>query len=469
MKPLDVAILTDTHYYSKKNWVDGDPYAFPAAREQLYRRGSEEIIRYVFDSLCEEGQPEIILISGDLTNNGENTSHEEMRELLRSLKARGKRVYVTTATHDYRGEGVSYGFDKNNRKVDVPAFQREDLRAFYQEFGRSEAVSVHEATMSYAVDLTPEYRLLALNDDKGYDHAGFTDECFDWIAAQIADAKEKGMYVFAMTHHPVLSPSPLYRLIASGDLLENGEARAKQFADLGVCCMLTGHSHIHNTSCIRSEKGNAFYDVSTSALVGFPPYYRRLRFEPDDGRIDVSTVCIDAVPGLDTDGLSLPEFTKKQFLGTVGDVLRSAEQDYETFIRLADGFSLREEKARKLRWIIRPAAKTVNHLTFGKIWRLSGSKRCGVTKREIALIKDKPVVPFVLDMAANLYRGDAALDKRCVEYRVACGFFRLCDTLSKPFSAKLRGAGIDSVSEMLLPLVHKDGLPDANYVIRFEN
>ena len=163
--------------------------------------------------------------------------------------------------------------------------------------------------------------------------------------------------------------------------------------------------------------------------------------------------------------ISLPDFTKKQFLGTVEDVRRSAEQDYETFIRLADGFSLREEKARKLKWIIRPAAKTVNHLTFGKIWRLSGPRRCGVTKREISSVKDKPVVPFVLDMAANLYRGDAALDKRSVEYRVACGFFRLCDAMAKPFSAKLRSVGIDSVSEVLLPLLHNDGIPDAEYVI----
>ena len=80
MNPLDVVILTDTHYYSKKNWVDGDPFAFPPAREQLFRRGSEEILRHVFDELCKEGMPEIVLISGDLTNNGEVTSHEEMRE-----------------------------------------------------------------------------------------------------------------------------------------------------------------------------------------------------------------------------------------------------------------------------------------------------------------------------------------------------------------------------------------------------
>lgn len=464
MKPLDVVVLTDTHYYSKKNWIDGDPFAFPPAREQLFRRGSEEILRHVFDDLCKDGMPEIVLISGDLTNNGEVTSHEEIRELLRELKQRGKRVYVTTATHDYRGEGVSYGFDKNNNRVDVPAFKRNDLREFYREFGMDEAVSIHEETMCYSVDLTPEYRLLALNDDKGYDHAGFTDECFDWIRSQADEAKKNGQFLIAMTHHPVLTPSPLYRLIASGDLLENGETRAKQFADLGVPCMFTGHSHIHNITSITSDTGNTFYDVSTSALVGFPPNYRTVRFDPDSKTIDIRTVTVDEVQGLDTDGLSLSAFTEKQFLGTVGDILDSAEHDYPIFQELANGFSLRPDKSAKLKWIIQPAARYVNRMTFGKIWRWT-KRQNGVTKDEIRPLQEKKVVPFAIDMVANLYRGDADLPKDSVEYRIAEAFFKKLDRLSKPLSKKLQSAGIDHLSSALLPLLHNDGLPDANYTI----
>lgn len=465
MKPLDLVVLTDTHYYSKKNWVDGDPYAFPPAREQLFRRGSEEILRYVFDELGKDGMPQIVLISGDLTNNGEVTSHEEIRTLLRELKARGKRVYVTTATHDYRGEGVSYGFDKNNHKVDVPAFRREDLRAFYREFGMDEAVSIHEPTMCYAIDLTPEYRLLALNDDKGYDHAGFTDECFDWIRSQAQEAKQNGQFLIAMTHHPVLSPSPLYRLIASGDVLENGEERAKQFADLGVPCMFTGHSHIHNISCVRSDNGNTFYDVSTSALVGFPPNYRTVRFDPDGGEIQIHTTTLDQIPTLDTDELSLSAFTEKLFLGTVGDILDTAEHDYPAFQQLANGFSLRPDKSAKLKWIIQPAAKYVNRMTFGKVWRWTKRKN-GVTKAEIQPLQKKTIVPFAISMVANLYRGDADLPKDSVEYRIAAAFFQKLNSLSKPFSKKLQNAGIDDLSSALLPLLHNDSLPDGEYTIR---
>lgn len=461
MQPLDLFVLTDTHYYSKRNWVDGDPYAFPPEREQLYRLGSEEILRKVFDDLCAPDTPEIVLISGDLTNNGEVTSHEEMRELLRELEKRGKRVFVTTATHDYRGEGVSYGFDKNNNRVDVPAFVRDDLREFYREFGMGKAISVHEPTMCYAAELTPEYLLLALNDDKGYDHAGFTEECFDWILEQTKQAREKGQFIIAMTHHPILSPSPLYKLIASGDMLEDGENRAKAFADMGVPVMFTGHSHIHNITRIDSEAGNPFYDVSTSATVGFPPNYRRVRFDPDGGSIDIKTIRVETVPGLDLGGLTLPQFTEKQFLGVVTDILDAADKDYEAFIRLANSFSLREPKARKLKPVIHPLAHWLNRLTFGKVWKWT-RRQNGVPKEEMKPQWDRLVVPFAVSLAANLYRGDADLPKDSVEYRVASALFAKLDRLSKPFAEKLQAKGIESISAILLPLLHNDGIPDAD-------
>lgn len=466
MKPLSVIIISDPHYYSKKNWVDGDPFKFPPKREQQYRRGSEEILKYVFDEICQEGEPDIVLINGDLTNNGEITSHEEMRELLRSLKDRGKRVYVTTATHDYRNNGLSYGYDANNNEVDVPAFRREDLYDYYFEFGMNEALSIHMPSMCYTVQLDDGYRLLALNDDHGKEHAGFTDDCFEWIKEQIELAHKDGQFIVAMTHHPILTPSPLYKLIAPTNVIENGEETAKKLADMGIPCIFTGHSHVHNISSVISEKGNIIYDVSTSAVVGFPPFYRHAVFDTDNRKIDVTSTLVENVPSLDTDGMPLSDYIEKLFLGTVEDILNFAENDYEKFTKLAIGFSLEKEKAYKLKPIIQPVAKYLNHLTFGRVWKLT-KRRGNVTKNEIACIKNKKVVPFAIDMVANLYHGDANLDESSVEYRVAVGFFEFAEKLSKPFAKKLNALGVDSIMSVVLPLLHKDGISDADAELKY--
>lgn len=471
-KALSVIVISDPHYYSKRNWIDCDPFQFEPERDQQYRRGSEEIIKFVFDEVCREGEPDIVLINGDLTNNGEVTSHEEMRELLRSLKSRGKRVYVTTATHDYclDNNGYSYGFDKHNNKIPVPAFSRNMLYEYYFEFGMNEALSVHRSTMSYSLQLNDDFMLLALNDDYGKAGPGYTDDCFEWIEKQVLYAKQNNLFIVAMTHHPLLAPSALYRLIAPGDLVENGVETAKRFADWGIPCIFTGHSHIHNISSVKSDNGNILYDVSTSCVIGYPPYYRHITFDIENRSIAVQSTLLDNIPALDTDGLPLSEFTKRLFLGNIEDVFKAAENDFDTFAELAIGISMPKEKSYRLKPLIQLAAKYVNHLTFGRVWRFSRLSN-DVTHREISLIKKKKVLPYVVDVIANLFKGDADMrgrsEQRRIQYRVAMGFVKHMDKLTKPFAGKLKALGIDSVSSVVMPLLQNDGISDANAVLKY--
>ncbi len=65
--------------------------------------------------------------------------------------------------------------------------------------------------MSYVVQLAEGYRLFALNDDTNRNgKSGFSDECFEWIKEQIADAKANDQFIVAMTHHPLIAPSVTY-------------------------------------------------------------------------------------------------------------------------------------------------------------------------------------------------------------------------------------------------------------------
>lgn len=470
MNPLSITVITDTHYYSKKNWLDGDPYKFPPARAQEYRQGSEEIIRHVFDAVSAKDEPEIILISGDITNNGEITSHMEMRELLRKLKANGKRVYLITATHDYSDSGFSYGFDKDNNEVPVPALKREELYDFYFEFGLNEALDIHKPSMSYVLQLADGCRLLALNDDRGNNYCGFTSDCLEWISRQLDKAKRDGEYVIAMTHHPLLAPSVFYRLIAPSDMLEDGENVAAFLADKGVRCIFTGHSHIQNISSLKTKNGSEIYDISTSCLVGYPPCYRKVIFNPQENSIAVTTTLVKYVPELKETGENLPVFLKELFLGVAGDILRFAETDYDSFTYLAIGFSLSRDKAYKLKPIIRPAAKYLNHLTFGRVWRIS-KKQSNVSKTEVIPIKDEPVVPYIISCASNLYKGDAQMDKTdsIIKFKVAQGFLIKADKMLKPFSKKLKSIGIDSLYTAAMPLLKRQkAISDTNAVIPFE-
>ena len=71
-------VMTDIHLYSKRNWL-ADPYKWERKATQLQLRESEEILREAFDYILKDPTTNTVLITGDLTDNGEITSHFHSR------------------------------------------------------------------------------------------------------------------------------------------------------------------------------------------------------------------------------------------------------------------------------------------------------------------------------------------------------------------------------------------------------
>ena len=464
--PLRIQFVTDVHYYARENGTEGKAYEKEEAKSQQVIKDSDLVIKKGFNMLCEDNSSDIVVVAGDTTRNGEYTSHEGILALLRELKAKGKKVYVITATHDYRGDGKGRGFS-GDEMVGVPAVSdRHDLWDMYYEFGPSEAISYHKESMCYVVQLAPGYRLFALNDDTNYKGdgqggSGYSDSCMEWIMEQLEDARKNDQYVIAMTHHPMVSPSPFYSIIGKGDMQRNHETTREIFADAGLHCMLTGHTHIHNISYITTAKGNRFYDISCSALIGCPPNYRNVTFDPKNARIEVDTVTITDVPGVDTNGESFDKYMEGFFFGMIRRVVWAMGYDIDKLAEMTPAFSIPSEKVYKLRHIIKPIGKFLNKLTFKKIWRVS-KKESGLSKADIEDIKDNKVVDFIVELVKNLYCGDAPYTPDTREYKLTCAFLNIIDsflnTIHMPIGRFLKGA--KSVRSLVEPLLWKDGFRD---------
>lgn len=472
--PLKIQFITDTHYYSRKNGTEGKAYKKAESKSQKIIRDSDLVIRAGFDMLCQDTSTDIVVLAGDTTRDGELNSHEEFIEMLRDLKKRGKRVYVITATHDFRDGGVADGYDGDN-KITVPAVEdRHDLWDMYYEFGPNEAIATHPESMSYVVQLAPGYRLFALNDDtngkpEGERGSGFSDDCMEWILEQLKDAQENDQYVIAMTHHPMIAPSPFYAIIGKGDMQRNHETTREIFADAGLHCMLTGHTHIHDISVITSKKGNKFYDVACGALLGCPPTMRNVTFDPANAKIDVETVMIKDVPGIDTNGKPFDEYMRTFFFGMIAELIEAAATDIDRLAEMTDAFSIPGEKVKKVGWLIKPVAKWLNKLTFKKVWRLC-KKESGLKKSDIADIADNRVVDFILELVQNLYCGDSPYSPDTREYRITCGMLNVIDsflnTIHFSIGKVLKGA--TSVRALVEPLLWNPGPCDAEATLPIE-
>ncbi len=470
-EPLKIQFVADTHYYSRKVGTDGKAYEKAESKSQKVIKDSDLVIKAGFDMLCEDDSTDIIVLAGDTTRDGEMDSHNEFIEILRDLKKKGKRVYVITATHDFRDGGVADGY-VGDEVVKVPAVEdRHDLWDMYYEFGPDEAISTHKESMSYVVQLAPGYRLFALNDDTNYKPegergSGFSDDCMEWILEQLKDAQDHDQYVIAMTHHPMISPSPFYKIIGGGNMQRNHETTREIFADAGLHCMLTGHTHVHDISYVTSKKGNRFYDVAVGAMIGCPPVMRNVTFDPKNARIDVETITIKDVPGMDTKGKPFDEYMKGFFFGMIREVLWAMGYDIDRLAEMSDAFSIPGEKIKKLGWILKPVGRFLDKLTFKKIWRLC-KKESGLKKADIADIADNKVIDFLLELIQNLYCGDSPYGPDTREYKLTCGLLNIVDSLLDTIHLSIGKfiKGATSVRSLVEPLLWNPGYCDADAVL----
>ncbi|MCM1286333.1 MAG: metallophosphoesterase [Acetobacter sp.] len=266
-----LTFIADTHHYSKSLGVSGRAYQLRSGSDQKCLAETGDIIDAAFEKIaCSD--TDAVMIAGDVTNDGEMVSHLEFREKLYRLK-KSKKIYLITATHDWCCDENPRRFKDNDVSNDVEVMPSNKLPEFYKDFGVGDALSVyttHIGTCSYVAQLSDNVRLLALNDDKNANnHAGFTEEHFEWIEEQIKKAYEDKCIIIGMEHH-LLTPhiSPL--LTGGGTCVADRGYVASRLADAGLKYMFVGHSHIQNTTDFKSQNGNVIKEVNIGSLVGYP-------------------------------------------------------------------------------------------------------------------------------------------------------------------------------------------------------
>ncbi len=461
IKPLKVNIISDIHYYAREMGCEGKAFDKDNASNSNEMYYSREILEALMKQLAED-DADIVLVSGDTTCNAEKPSHEGVINLLRGLKEKGKKVYVITATHDFNGDGMTYFYDGDEKKK-VPGTKREELLEMYREFGPDEAISLHEDSMSFVVQLCDGYRLFALNDDRNHKGAsGFSDDCFKWITEQIEDAKANGQFIIPMTHHPMLSPSPFYKIIGGGNIMGEAEKRIDEFTEMGLGFMFTGHTHMQDISYKYTDNDKIFYDITTAGAVGYPATFRQVTFMPAEGKIDINSVDVDCEIG----GRKVKDHLEDKFFGMIRRVIAKAGSDIPEFARMATAFSVKEELIYKIGWIIKPFAKLLNKLTIGKLAPLC-KKESGLKKADWKDIKDESVVGFIVSLVANLFGGDSPYTPDTAYYKITMGILAIIDSVLAVFGIKIGKLlkGAESVQSLVEPLLYNNGICDEKAVL----
>jgi 3',5'-cyclic AMP phosphodiesterase CpdA len=288
-------IATDIHYLSKNLFDDGDAY------KKFIESGDGKQLNYIdelMDSLTNDikkKKPQVLIISGDLTTNGEKNSHLDLAKKLNNIENLGTPVYVIPGNHDILNPYARSFKGPNQYLTDY--ISQKDFSKIYSNFGYKEAISRDKSTLSYLAAPSKDIWLLMLDTAQyknnialGYPQLNgkISAETLKWIKECSDLAKKSHAQIVAVMHHNLLDHSGS---VTEGFTLDNNEEALDLFNNEGIHLALSGHTHRQDIKTYKKDD-NQVSDIVTGALGIYPQKYGVLNFSPKGG-YDYTTSSID--------------------------------------------------------------------------------------------------------------------------------------------------------------------------------
>lgn len=284
-EPPTIMIASDLHYQSPKmtdfresldtytEWNDGAvvPYL--------------DVIAEVFLEEVRMAKPSALILSGDISQNGEKVNHQELAKKLRQVKGDGIPVLVIPGNHDINHPwSATYFNDKKEPAEGVDAAGFYDI---YHEFGYDQASSRDPGSLSYLYRLEERYWVMML-DSCIYEPVQETggrirETTLVWMREQLAAAKEAGAMVIPVAHHNLLKESTLYPEECT---LENNRDVIRLLEEFQIPVYISGHLHLQrvkkNVASPLDEGKYGIYEIVSSSL-SIPPCQYGIMNWTDDG------------------------------------------------------------------------------------------------------------------------------------------------------------------------------------------
>jgi hypothetical protein len=311
MPHMKIAVMSDIHFLDPTLLTNG---AAEGAAFQNYLNFDPKLIQFSGPILAKAiaeivaAKPDILLIPGDLTKDGEKVSHEKMAMLLKQISDLGIKVFVIPGNHDINNpEAVAYDGSNSTATLSISAVDFADI---YGSFGYENAISRDDNSLSYICEPFNKFWILGIDDCKYYlnETGGLAkvsgvikDGTMNWILGKLAEAKKKNITVLAMMHHGIMEHYAGQEALDPGYVTDNWETNADALIDAGLRVMFTGHYHA-NDIAMRAKGNNVLFDIETGSLVTPPSPFRMISMDPNNMYIDtkhVTSIDVPFPPGVD--------------------------------------------------------------------------------------------------------------------------------------------------------------------------
>lgn len=275
-----VIVATDLHYLAPTLTDHGELF------RQVMEAGDGKVtelcdeITDAFLAEVRENGPDALILTGDLSFNGERESHLALAQKLSALEAEGVPVLVLPGNHDLYRTCYSF-FGEKGEQVDT--VDADTFREIYGPFGFEEAIACDGDSLSYAAQLNDSTRILMLDANTMHDFCSLSEKTLVWIENQLKAAAEDGQMMLVACHQNLYQHS----MFRAGYVLRCAEDLKTILEEYEATLFVSGHMHIQH---IMTE-GNVT-EIVTSALTMGQCRYGLLEQTNDHIRYEAKPVAV---------------------------------------------------------------------------------------------------------------------------------------------------------------------------------
>lgn len=324
-KDQDLSIIetTDVHYFATSLTDNGAAFKqYVAAGDGKQLAYSDEITDAFLEDV-EAKKTDVLIISGDLTNNGEKTSHEELAKKLAQVEKAGTQVFVVPGNHDINNPWARK-FEKD-KQLPTDTITPTDFSKIYGDFGYKDAISSDDFSLSYLAAPSSKVWLLMLdtaiyktNMQQGTPttEGGLTTGTLDWVKECSTLAEKNGAKLIPVMHHNLTNHSDV---IQRGFTINYNQQVIDTLTAGNMEFSLSGHIHTQNIRTAKSTDGKEITDIVTNALSVYPHKYGNITYSAKNKNFTYQSQKLDI------------ESWAKEHGKTDKNLLNFDQFDYDTF------------------------------------------------------------------------------------------------------------------------------------------
>ena len=291
-----IVVLSDIHVMAPELLIkEGPAWTAYLDEERRLQDYSKALFDAMVTRLKDDIRPGLVLITGDLTKDGETVSHEYVVAKLDELRAAGIHTLVVPGNHDYGPNGNAVYYDGSSTTAAAVA-STESFATMYANYGYGASSERAGETLTYACE--PIEGLVVIGIDSGREGV-LSEATLSWVCNKAQTSQQQGKQVVAMMHYPLIPHFTGAETFSESVSVVDYARVRNTLADAGIQVIFTGHFHTtdiakdYNADCSKS-----IIDVNTGSLISYPCHYRVVTLDQQLSALNITTQSVaEIVPG----------------------------------------------------------------------------------------------------------------------------------------------------------------------------